>query len=97
MPRESGHRGWPWEYWVRRVDRTKVRRPLMTTCRLRCFPQTALWEFQTRHKSLPTGKEKEREEISDIAERLRKDLGVNDKALASIESEMLEWATSPCL
>lgn len=59
---------------------------------VRLISLEAIWEFQTRHRRLPTGKEGQKEEMFDIAEDLRKGLGVNEKAVPSIDDEIIRFA-----
>ena len=48
-----------------------------------------------RHKSLPTGNDGQEEELTSIAERLRKELGINEKALPVVDPNMLECVSYP--
>ncbi|WWD18792.1 hypothetical protein CI109_103247 [Kwoniella shandongensis] len=50
----------------------------------------ALWEFEQQKQALPIGGEGQVAELKEIAERIRQELGVNAKALPSIENEMIE-------
>lgn len=50
----------------------------------------ALWEFETRHKSLPNGAEGQLEELVEIAEGMRGKLGVNVKVLPKVDRVTLE-------
>jgi ubiquitin-like 1-activating enzyme E1 A len=50
----------------------------------------ALWEFERRHNDLPTGKDGQTAELGEIAEELRVALGVNEKALPQVDSEMIQ-------
>ena len=50
----------------------------------------ALWDFERRHGSLPSGKDGQLEQLRDIAEALRVELGVNEKVMPSVDDESIE-------
>ncbi|KAK8858899.1 hypothetical protein IAR55_003130 [Kwoniella newhampshirensis] len=50
----------------------------------------ALWSYENEKGVLPIGGEGQVAELKDIAERIRVELGVNSKALPSIEADMIE-------
>ncbi|KAL1413668.1 E1 ubiquitin-activating protein aos1 [Vanrija albida] len=54
----------------------------------------ALWEFEKRHGALPTGAEGQQDELTSIAEELRKELAINEKALPAVDASVIEHLSS---
>lgn len=51
----------------------------------------ALWDFERQYGCLPTGKEGQEDQLREIAEALRVELGVNEKVMPSVDDESIEY------
>lgn len=50
----------------------------------------ALWDFERKYGTLPTGQDGQQAQLKDIAEGLRVELGVHEKAMPSVDDESIE-------
>jgi hypothetical protein len=54
----------------------------------------AVWEYQAKHGELPASEEA-KGELTEVAERKRVELGVNEKALQSIPGDLISYVPPP--
>ncbi|WWC96437.1 hypothetical protein V866_003305 [Kwoniella sp. B9012] len=54
----------------------------------------SLWEYEQKNGNLPLGGEGQISDITEIAERLRVELGVNPKVVPSVDKDMIEHLAS---